>query len=710
MRFSWKWLNELIDLRKIPIKQIEETLTLAGLEVENIEHQPEIEDHILNINITANRSDVCSMVGLAKEISILFNIPLNKSIYERHQLKSIDDTDTYSHFQSQNLLQFRLNHLKLARQNPSPIWLKNHLYSCGIESTNILSDICEYINLKWGQDIEILDLGNDNINNVDLEVINESKLNNKYIDQSVLYNLLDFKKNYNTTDLEMITYRNSILSIFGIRSNSAFFCNDKSTSIIIIGQVCKKEYIERIAPLLKNKTTRINQQLKIITNNEFHHAYHETINLIISLNTCKIGTLNYNHNNINYNNTIIKIHEKLIKNVLGPYKDIHNTKTFHNTVHQIFKQLNFNTTYSKGIFTVTIPEYRFSDIQRDIDIIEEIARIYGFDQFIDHLPKYTRSGYISDNSKIIKKTRYILRNLGLHEIVHHSLEQYSTNKINEISIYNPLLEEQSQLKHYLIGELISALIYNKKQKNLPFEAFEIGRVFCSTTTNNNTIQYQEEIRLAGILGNPKFARTSWAEQNQELTWFQAKGLLEELFEKLSAKVDWIHVKNCINNTNHYYNPYIYHPYRTAILRNKYTKEIIGVFGQLNPKIKYTVNNQHNQYIFEINIQDLINTISKNTHLYYNINNYSVYPSVIRDISLIIPENTTVESVITQILNYNNKLVESVEVFNEYKKKCINSENRYVGFRITYRSKYRTLNDEDINKIDTDVNYLLKMKL
>lgn len=706
MKFSWKWLNEIVDLNDIPINEIKQTLTLAGFEVEKIENKPSIQDQIIEISVTSNRSDVSNMIGLAREISTIFNTKLKEPYYES-DYEYIKNLKNNVIFQSDILLDLEIRTIQLVKQNDSPNWLKNYLIGCGVEPTNILLDISRYINIKWGQDIEILDLDNhDNTAeynyNSDINIINNYDMKN----HESIYQLLKLNTCHKLPFLEIITYQHFVLSILGVISNSNFYCHKNSRSLLVIGQICKPEYLRRLLLEIKNKTHRTNQHIRGMSRYDFYKAYNETIELILSLNKGFLRYKNYTyHNNIQSHTKAITIKEESIQNILGPCLSSKNCTISPAAIYKILQQLKFKPQYINGNFFVKVPEYRCTDIKREVDIIEEIVRIHGFDKYLDQLPNNHRNGYTSQQSQFIKKARNILRSLGLHEVIHYSLDSSYLDNGNNIKICNPVLKDQKTLKKNLIEELVKTATYNNKQKNLPLECFEIGKTFqYSTSTYSN---YKEYIHIAGILGNPSFSRKLWSEKEQELTWFQAKGILEDFFEKLNTKVYWLDIQNYTAYQISYYCKHIYHPYRTAILYSKDRTTIIGIFGQMSTKAESLFYNSHHHYIFEININNLIKTVNNSTHLNYNLKSYSIYPCITRDISLTIPINKNVQFVQEYILKKSFLLIESVNIFNEYQK---DNSNRQVGFRITYRSQNRTLDDKDIQKIEEEIKELLRDQL
>nr|AOM64627.1 phenylalanyl-tRNA synthetase beta chain [Riquetophycus sp.] len=703
MKFSWKLLNEFVDLHQIPFKHIIEQLTLSGFEVEEIDDKPEIDDKIISISIPANRSDADSIIGIAREISTILNINLKNICIDQNNTQSYS-SGYVKNLNSEILLDLQVNVITLLKQNTSPKWLRNYLKVYDIKSQNILHDIAEYINVKWGQDIEIFDLG-DVPSNINYK--KTIKLKRQYKDTQDINESVDLKNIYKLPYCEIIYYNKEILSVLGLQSNSKFICNEKSKNIIILGQICSPSYIRNAFSHIKSKTDTINKHLKNIIRSDFNSAYDELIYLILTLNQGSTEKL-YKYKKHYINNKIIKIYPQNIVKTLGPCKKSNELILSNQTIKNILAQLKFIIHNNADHLLVQIPEHRQADINREIDIIEEVARIYGFDKFIDELPSNNRLGSTPYIIKLIKKIRHILRNIGLHEVVHYSLEKQSNNNINNINIYNPLIYDQSRLKISLVQQLINTAIYNKKQKNSPIEYFEIGKIFYKVQKQDNEFKYLENIHIAGIIGNHNFSRRLWNEKNYELTWFQAKGIMEDFFEKLNANVIWIQHYKAINNIMEDIIIKVCHPYRTAILCNASTKKIIGIFGQLNTKLKNDLGNTHTTYIFEINLEDLEDTISHNKHLAYNAKRYSLYPSVTRDISIVMNKNDSTEHIKKKILAYSKMCIESIEVFNEYTTYKLNKKNRSVGFRITYRLNNRTLNDKDIHNIDQEINNLMSI--
>nr|WCH54822.1 phenylalanine-tRNA ligase beta subunit [Hypnea edeniana] len=711
MKFSWKWIKELINLPQITLEESIKKLTLAGFEIENVDNKKDINDITLELSITANRSDAASIIGITRELKTLCRVPTITTIKtntkfntNNNQLNTINLKK--SKFTETNLSDIKITIIQNIKVKDSPEWLINKLQGCEIIQEDTLSNINKYINIKWGQDIEIFDI--DKINTREFQ---PSSLSIRHINIKEQTNTINISDENSNNFIESLNYKDSIISLLGINSNSDFYCNTNTSSIIIFGHICKPEYIKNTTKVLKFKTEKSQKHVKGLSRNDFLKAYDETIDLILELtNTSSNCYLQYIWHQKNTKLTNILINTKKINYILGTINQEKNLNT--QEIIDVLQKLNFEPKQYQNLIEVSIPEYRKHDIKREIDIIEEIGRIYGFNHFIDKLPKRQNKGHISKINILIKKIRHILKQLGLYEIIHYSLNNINNEKNNfYISIHNPLQEDQKYLRNHLLYNLLNTLKYNKKQKNIFMECFEIGKTFKQQRSINNKkeIYYKENINLAGIIGKNNFSKRLWSEKGKELSWFQAKGLVESLFEQIHAEVEWTHhkSKNLIIEKNHKNIINMCQPYKFAILTNKINQTIIGIFGELNIKYSKEINIDCKNYIFEIDLIELIKTIQIKKHLSYIFTKYSLYPSVTRNVCLNLNKGITAESIKQILISHNQALIESIQIIDEYYDNNHQQESRNINYKIIYRSFNKTLNDNDINTIDSKLDKIIK---
>ena len=659
MQISWKCLNQLIDLTHKSPGEITNKLTLAGFEVENIIYKNDIQDIILDISITANRQDIIGVIDIAVELSSLLECPLklNKSTQLNLIQKTLNNADNLNLFQELHICIIKDIPIQYTDNN-----INNHFANSDIKITHSILDIINFINFKWGQAIHIYKISNhNNITNYwfNFQLNKNDRLEN------------DLDIYINNKILIPICYKNIHL-------------HKNISDILLINY--KYEQINNI-----NKTNKFTSEQYSL------YAYQDILD---KLNQTPQNTI-YKYKHQNRKNKTITCKIETINKVLGPI--INNKQTYINKhrIISILQNLNFHIHEKNNTLYLQVPIERTEDIEYEIDIIEEIGRIYGFNHFQDILPKFQ---YISKTSKITyitQKIRRILRSMGLHEVINYSLQPKTTKPY--IPLINPLNQEQNILRKNLIHNLIEAKMNNINQANHIFEGFEIGKIFRKSSTIR---KYEESLHLCCILGNKKFNHMTWEHDQLPLNWFQAKGHLEEFFEKMNAKISWS-IKGNSNIFTENLQEYIHSKKRIYIKHNNIT---FGILSELNNQLTKKFNLSYKIYFFEINIYELIKTIKNPSHIQHIYLPYSPYPKITRDFSIKINTKFYMENInliIKNIQKQQNKVIESITILNEYHNtKTIKT----ICFRVTYRSQQRTLTNKEIKILDNMLKTQLDINL
>lgn len=678
MKISWNWLKEKANLSNISHVELSEKLTLAGFEVESIKYNKEINDTIIELSITSNRSDINGLMSLTTEIGAITKTHIQEE--EIIPLPAVKHKTINLSFQEnlnicENLKVSIIHDLNLIQ---SPKWLCNHLIAHDIKPLNNPLDIINLINLKWGQSIQIFT--SSQLNHLSKIHLTLEKDNQNQFAYPVLY--------LNEDKLHTLK-RNSDIP-FPHTDNSAM-------SIIIVSIIYKQDYL--------SKTTK---ETNKPSKTHFINAYNETLNLICKLYNTEVDTTYIYNNNKNTDaRPIIKVNIKKINQLLGPLES--NNNSFHtylneDTIIDILKKLKLNTFKNDETLEIQAPESRDHDITREIDIIEEIGRIYGFNHFKDKLPEVNQKGQISLRTLTINKIRKILRSMGLHEVIHYSLNFTQDFKDRIINLYNPLTIEQSQLRTSLIDNLIQAKLYNVRQGNDPLECFEIGRAFLYDADKQIK---REKIYLSGLLGHPYYNRNSWSNKPSQLSWLQAKGHLEEFFERMYIQVSW--EEKPIGST--LFNNSYMHPKRSSLIIHNNQK--LGLFSQLKNKVTKKIHINHNIYIFEIDIDNLLNAIKMPRLLSYINQPYSNYPRITRDISIKINKYIPIQRILDIMQSIQKRTdyqLESVILFDEYYITDKKNETKNIGLRVTYRSSHKTLTNTEIEQIEKSLKADLEKQL
>nr|YP_009315233.1 Phenylalanine-tRNA ligase beta subunit [Titanophycus setchellii]SCW23688.1 Phenylalanine-tRNA ligase beta subunit [Titanophycus setchellii] len=651
MNISWHWLGQLVDINNTTPAKLSNKLTLAGFELENIKKDVDNDDNILHISSTANRSDTNYFVGIAQEISSILQCELNLS-HIQSNIPIVKKSIICNHSYQEHYITSVIDEVTITE---SPQWLQKRLALYDITSINNLCDIINFIQLKWGQTIQVLKI-NEESKETTVKQLQDLKINRNIRNKSISTNKDQWKNNTNII-LQLSAYEDGIKEKI-VRHNQfpKTTKNFKLSSSDVSNQYKMEAYIEAI--ILINKLCQAKQPDTII-----YISTHKQIKHPISFS--------YNKNN------------KILGPVLSYIDKSRRTYIGPNKIDDLFHQLSYITHNHINACYVEIPSYRLEDITREVDLIEEISRLQGFNHFVDTLPKSTSQGHQSIYKYRINQIRSICRSMGLHEVIHTSIgSQYNT------TIHNPLSVEYSSIRNELLSKLIQSVKYNIKQTKQTLDIFEIGRIFISREA-----QYNEVTHIAGILGGNKYIRNQWDSKPQNITWFQAKGDLEELFERININIIW--QPSSINDTltyctfnesKHYFKKHQY-----AILHSE-RGEPIGLFGEINITDN-SIQNTEKLYGFEINIESLINIkVHKSFHQFTP---YTKYPSIIRDIKIDVPKNWPMAQILENLHIMNEPIIESIELFDVY----INKKHKSLGFRITYSNPNSTLTTKEVNTIE-----------
>lgn len=689
MRVPLSWINELVNIENINLEELIEKLTLGGFEIEEIQYltifnQKEI---VLDISTTANRADTLSVIGIAKEIAALFNLPLKTSLYLNSELKLEQNIKNIgiTKFKSKTCSSFISIMVENIQIKDSPKWLKQKLLSSGIIPSNNLLDFQKYIFLETGYPFEFYDLEKIRLQNPNfylklLPATNGEKL--------TANNNLTYQLNENTF---VIKTNNELLSIGGLISNRDYQYTKNTQYLLIEAAVFNSKKIRETSRTLGLRTERSIKYEKGLSNNDIIAAVCRLLSLLKFYNnslTYKLHTIAHGSYEKEPN---IELRYSNILKILGITKK--NLKQL--TIIQIcnyLNRLNFSTKFDskKLIWQVQIPNSRIDDISHEIDLIEEIGRLHGFNNFDTNLPKIKKIGIEDFSYQSRKKLNSCFLNEGLNELF-----QYSLTKQQEgiaIKLVNPLLLEYSELRQTLLKSLLQTCSKNLKQGNLPLQGFEYGHVFF----NNQPFKYIEKEYISGLFGATEIKR-DWSNRLVRLSWFEGKGKIENIFDNLNLIVHWKNLNSSIYSE-------ILHPYRAAEI-SFLNGVSIGVFGQIHPILAKQLNLPFDIYLFEFNFEALKNQLKQNKLPIYQ--HYSLYPRIIKDLSFIIKKNINFEIIKKLIYANGTKILSNIEILDQYQGKNIPDNYISLCIKLTFQSSQETLITTEIEKIMKSIELILQ---
>ena len=699
MQIPLKWINELVNIETVELDELIKKLTLGGFEVEEI-LELEVNDEkqiALDISSTANRSDSLSIQGISMEIATLLNKPLKIPKYSfslDHWKKNLE---SFAGILSPkyNCSTFLIMNVDNLTNITVPTWLTEKLISSGVIPLNNLLDFQNYILLETGYPFAFYDANKiySKLNNSNPQFsISTAQSNQEFYANDNNYYRLD-KNTF------LINANEIPISIAGIIENQEFSYSENTTSLLIEASIFNPAKIRQQSRSLGLRTERSARYEKSLKNTYLIESLYRLISLLKMSNPnliCRLHTINKAKEEVL---KPILLRYETINEILGPIKDSTNQNFNYikpQTILNYLERLNFQFLYdeSKLTWQVEIPQSRSDDLTREIDLIEEIGRLHGFNNFLTTLPKIKTIGNEDLSYKTRKKITSCLLNLGFTELIHYSLVSQTTFLNNNIRLINPLLSDCSNLRSSLLPSLIQTVQENLKQGNSFIEGFEYGHVFSS----DSKIKFKEKEYIAGIFGGIQ-TKLTWFDSKKALTWFEAKGKIEQFFKQLDLLTYWENLSTSPTSN-------LVHPYRSAEIYLSNGSRL-GIFGQIHPILANTLSISNEIYLFEFDIELIRNQITVNQLTIYK--EYSVYPKIIKDLSLIIKKDIKFLE-LQEILYCNGtKFLSEINLLDEYRGQSIPNGCTSLCLQLIFQSNEKTLQNKEIETIISKLQLILTEK-
>lgn len=655
-----------------------------------------LDDVILDLTSTANRADALSMIGIAREVAALTAAPLKLPEVPDLEIPAGEDLKV-AVSEPQACLAYVGTAIAQVKIAPSPEWLQRRLEAAGTRPINNVVDITNYILLEWGQPLHAFDRDR-------LQAVASSDaltLGVRFAKPGEALTTLDGQQRSLQAQSLLITANDAPVALAGVMGGEATEVDAHSQSLILEVALFNPVSVRRSARSQGLRTEASTRYERGVNPAELEIACRHALQLIQEL----AGGQLVSQQMADHRPTIsrrIELRLERVNQVLGPVisdgisgaevKELQAEE-----VENILTALGFTlTVIEPGQWKVAVPPHRHRDIEREIDLIEEVARLYGYDNFCDALPAEGEPGYLSLKQALVRELREALRAAGLTELQHYSWIKPGAEK--QIVVVNPLLAEFSALRTELLTGLIKAFEYNLEQGNGPLNGFEIGRVFWQDEES-----LKETDAVAGIIGGDpvqgKWLRGSL--QDQPLTWYEAKGSLESAFNRLGLSVEYQPDRR--NAT--------LHPGRTASLWVQGVR--LGTFGQLHPQLRQARDLPEAVYAFELDLEVLLEALAQAREAGAVFHPYSTYPAADRDLAFFVTTEVSVAEITRTICKAaatpNSSLLESVELFDQYQGDHVPEGQRSLAFHLVYRASDRTLTDAEVDPVHQKVRAALEEK-
>ena len=633
-------------------------------------------DYILDVAPTANRGDQMSVLGIARELSAIFDIPLKHDKIEYTGDLSTDnfkveikDTDVCKYYS--------IGLLKGITIKPSPDWMQKRLIASGVRAINNVVDITNYVMLEYGTPLHAFDF--DKLNGY--LCVRRAENGEKLI-------TLDGVERTLTTDTVLIATEKEGVCLGGVFGGENSEIDDNTKNIALEAAYFTPATNRKSAHSVGYRSDACARFERGVDIEAIRPALMRAMQLLVEYADAKVDGM-VETGNDKVEPIEITLRYPQVKRMLGCSID---AKRCDNILEKLgFTKLGGNDAAAKFL----VPSFRVNDVTREIDLIEEIARINGYDKIAPTLPSKTQMPEISLEEKVIKKVHELMRASGLNEIITNSLigksllDKYLVPFAEEKAVYveNPASEEYSMLRQTLSASVLNVMKMNFDNGQKDFWGYEIGRTYKITEPATEKASGVKETKiLAGVITG-EIENSKW-EKTANIDFFTLKGIFEHLFNTLGVERR-IKISPC-NDVDYM------HPYRTAKVQllGK-TPETLGYFGQIHPLLKDKLKLNQDAYLFELNIDEIINAVKESTPRFKHLPQFS---EVKRDLAFIIDEKVTFEEIQKVIKGaVQQNIFNGSEVFDIYQGEHVDKGYKSMAFRIKLLDEKATLTNEIIEK-------------
>lgn len=618
------------------------------------------DDEIIDFELTANRGDLLSMLGMAYELGAIYNKKV-KDVNLLHKESGEDINKSFKlDIQTDNCSVFLAKKVENVEIKESPTFIKNRLMACGIRPINNVVDISNYVMLEIGQPLHFYD--SDKLN--DTMVVRMAKNGEK------LTTLDDNERTLDENDIVIATPEKSI-GLAGVMGGLETEVTKDTKNIIIESAIFNGVRVRKTAKkILRSEAS--NRFEKGLDSNRTYMAIKRACHLLEKYANGTVITGMCEYDKSQKEDKKIEITFKNITDVLG-------TEISNKDILDVFKKLGFTYEADDTKAVVSVPRRRL-DISIKEDLIEEVGRIYGVDNIQGKLPvlPIKRGSY----DKTTREIRNKMVSLGLNETLSmiftsdEDAKKYTTDDFEVVKLLDPLAEERNALRYSLISSMMKIYEYNKARENKNVCIFEIGKGFFKKGD-----EYGENQKIVALMTGEYYLGVG---NKANVDFYIIKGVVEELLNYLGYenRYSFIITKNIPNE---------FHPGQTAEIN--VNGENVGIVGKIHPSIcKDAV------YVMEINLDKLL--AKKVGKMKYK--EISKFPNVKKDVAFVMDKNISSYEIEKVIKKAGGKLLTNIEVFDVYTGENIGKDEKSIAYSLTFNDSKKTLTEDEVTTIFTKI--------
>ena len=628
---------------------------------ENLTELLEINDVIFDINVTANRPDCQSILGLAREVAAVLDKPFKMPDLTFVEDKNVSTVNTIKVTNNAYDLcpRYISRLVKDIKIEESPLWMKRRLFSMGIRSINNIVDITNFVLTEVGQPMHAFDLN-------ELEgkeiIIRRAQNAEKIV-------TLDEKEFELNSDNLVIADSVKPVALAGVMGGLNSGIKDNTSTVVFESATFKRDNVRKTSRQLGQRSDSSSRYEKGVDLYSVETGMKRALSLISKLGCGTISCDEYDLYEAEPTKNVIKTTVSKVNAVLG-------IEVSAKEIESILNRLNFEVELNGDNLTVTCPLFR-EDMESYPDIAEEIIREYGYDKIVPTLLKTSEitPGGLTDAQLKINAVKDLLTGFGFNEMISYSFvnekefDLYDIDKTNAVRILNPLSEDSAVMRKSILPSVVKAVSYNLNRKNNQGRLFELAKVYIPKELPLKELPVEEERLAFAVFGD-----------NED--FFTLKGVVESLVNLTCASSN---VKYNVSSLKYL------HPTRSADLI--IDGEVYGSFGQLDPVLSEQLGIDKPVYVCEINYYKLKEKFDDKI-VFKPI---SKFPIVERDLAVVVDDSITCQQIIDVIKESGGEFLEKVSIFDVYKGVGIPENKKSMAYNLIFSSLERTLNVEEIDQ-------------
>ena len=627
----------------------------------------DLDDEIIELSITPNRADALSMRGVAHEVAAIYGKKVHfeeKNLIEEAE-RAADKISVV--IESDKVLSYSARIVKNVTVAPSPQWLQNILMNAGIRPINNVVDVTNYVLLTYGQPMHAFDF--DKFDGTTI-VARNAENGEKLI-------TLDGEERDLIADDLVIAVNDQPVALAGVMGGQSTEIGSSSKTVVLEAAVFNGTSIRKTSGRLNLRSESSSRFEKGINYDTVSEAMDFAAAMLQELAGGQVLSGQVTEG-------VLPTEPVEVSTTLGYVNTRLGTELTYTDIEEVFEKLGFAISGSEVKFTVLVPRRRW-DIAIQADLVEEIARIYGYEKLPTTLPEAgATAGELTSMQRLRRRVRTVAEGAGLSEIITYALTtpekavQFSTQPTNITELMWPMTVDRSALRQNVVSGMLDTIAYNVARKNSNLAVYEIGKVFEQTGNPKEDLPTEVEtftFALTGLVEEKDFQTKA-----KPVDFFYAKGIVEALFIKLKLDVTFVAQKGLASM----------HPGRTATILLD-GKEI-GFVGQVHPQTakQYDIPET---YVAEINLS----TIESQMNQALIFEDITKYPSVSRDIALLLAESVSHHDIVSAIESSGVKRLTAIKLFDVYAGNNIAEGYKSMAYSLTFQNPNDNLTDEEVAK-------------